>query len=417
MAGSEQVTSAGGDGRTRPRRAVRRERTRVGIVGAGPAGLALARMLALGGVDTVVIEIRERGVIEATQRAGVLEQHSVRLLEELGLAADVARDGRRHGGFGIRTGGATHRIDLEGLVGASVWLYPQNLVVAALAEVHSGSGGDVRWAVSDVEVDVKAPSVSFTEPDGTRVELSCDLLVGADGSQSLVRHSLPRGVGEGFFIEYPFAWFALLVMTPPSAPEILYTQSARGFTLLSQRDATLQRSYFQCDPAEDPRDWSDDRIWAEMQARAAGPDGFTVKEGPIVEKSVLPFRSYVHQPLRHGSVVLAGDAGHTVPPTGAKGLNLAFADVALLGPAILDWASGDTRGLDAYSDTALDHVWQVQSFSYRMTTLLHTRADATPFEVRRNAAELRGMLASRAGRQYLAEGFAGVASADRAERL
>lgn len=391
---------------------MRQEHTRVAIVGAGPAGLALARHLQLSGVDVVVVEHRSRRVIETTQRAGILEHGSVRLLGELGIGAAIARDGVRHDGISLRSGGESRRVDFADLVDAAVWLYPQTDVVRELAAVVVAAGGDVRWEVDDVTVDVQAPAVELTDATGTRTRLACDLLVGADGSQSTVRRSLPPGSGADHFVEYPFAWFGVLVEAPPSAPELVYTRSPEGFALLSQRSASVQRMYFQCDPAEDADRWDDERIWAAVRARTSGDDGFTLREGPVIEKSVLPFRSYVRSPLRHGPVLLAGDAGHTVPPTGAKGLNLALSDVSLLGPAIAAWAGGDEAGLAGYSQAALARVWRAQAFSYWMTTLLHQRPDDTAFGTRRADAELASLTASRAGRTYLAEGYTGWPHSD-----
>ena len=388
----------------------RLDRTRVGIVGGGPAGLSLSHLLGAAGIDHVVLETRERAAIEATHRAGILEQGTVQMLRDMGLGDGVERHGHRHDGIDLRFAGKSHRLDFPDLVDAAVWLYPQNEVFADLAAARTRDGADIRWGVSETVVSdhLTSPRVQFREADGTEVTLVCDLLVGTDGSRSTVRASFPRGQRAGDFVEYPFAWFGILTEAPPSAPELIYASSPHGFALVSRRNADVQRMYFQCDPGEDASAWSDDRIWAELERRVAGPDGFRLKEGPIIERTVLPFRSYVNPSLRHGNVLLAGDAGHTVPPTGAKGLNLAFADVQVLFPAIERWArTGDTALLDAYSDTALRRVWRVQSFSYWMTTMLHTTAGATPFQRRRALAELEAVTSSGYGRQYLAEAYTG----------
>jgi len=239
-------------------------------------------------------------------------------------------------------------------------------------------------------------------------EIRCDYLVGADGSRSICRQEVPEAQRRHYFREYPFAWFGILAEAAPSAPELVYTHSERGFALISQRTETLQRMYFQCDPAEDVDQWSQDRIWAELQVRVAGPDGFTLNEGTITDKAVLRFRSFVAEPMRHGRLLLAGDAAHTVPPTGAKGLNLALADVRVLAE-LLERAvrQNDDGALDRYSPRALDRVWRAQHFSYWMTTMLHTLPGATAFDVRRQLGELASVVGSTAGSTFLAEGYTG----------
>ncbi|GGA61259.1 4-hydroxybenzoate 3-monooxygenase [Pseudoclavibacter endophyticus] len=387
------------------------ETTTVGIVGAGPAGLLLRHLLHRAGIATITIDNRTRQEIAETQRAGILEQGSVELLTETGAISRIRDNGYEHGGIYLRFDGENHHIDFTGLVNASVWLYPQNEVFVDLAETADRDGADVRYGVSDTEVDGwrgEHPVIRYTDADGVRREIRPDLLVGADGSRSVTRRSIPHEERSDHFIEYPFAWFGFLVDAPPSADELIYSTSEHGFVLISQRTETMQRMYFQCDPGENPDEWDDERIWAEMDRRLEGRDGFTLKKGPIHTKNVLPFRSFVCEPMRHGRLVLAGDAGHTVPPTGAKGLNLALNDVRVLAPAIERWvASGDDAELDVYSDAALQRVWRAQRFSYQMTTMLHTTADATPFERRRTLAELRDIVDSRHGQAALAEAYTG----------
>lgn len=248
----------------------------------------------------------------------------------------------------------------------------------------------------------------FNDADGKRFEVHADFVVGADGSQGICKWAIPAQKRSDNFIAYPFAWFGILVEAPPSAPELIYANSEHGFALISQRNDHVQRMYFQCDPGEDASTWSDEAIWAELQKRVDGPDGLTLKRGPIFEKMVLPFRSYVCEPLRHGNLFLAGDAGHTVPPTGAKGLNLALADVKVLFEALESfYSTGSEELLEGYSDTALERVWKAQNFSYWMTTMLHTREDQTPFERKRVLGELGGVVSSRYGQQYLAEAYTG----------
>jgi p-hydroxybenzoate 3-monooxygenase len=382
-------------------------RTEVAIVGGGPAGLMLSHLLHLAGIESIVIDNRSVRTIETTHRAGILERDSVRLLVDSGLDR-VLRDGHRHEGISLRFDGVTHRIDFEGLVGASCWLYPQTDVFMDLYAARAAADGDLRYGVTDTEVfDVTdAPCVRFVDPDGRRHEVTADLVVGSDGSRSICR-ALVDGATQ-YFREYPFAWFGVLVETPPSAPELIYTRSPRGFALVSQRTESIQRLYFQCDPAEDPTDWSEDRIWAEFQARLAGRDGFRLHEGPVIERSVLPFRSFVQTPMRHGRLVLAGDAAHTVPPTGAKGLNLALADVRVLAETIeRALRKNDDAALGEYTDRALARVWKAQHFSYWMTSMLHQIDGASAFDERRQLGELNSIVSSRAGSTYLAEAYTG----------
>ncbi|WP_182357675.1 4-hydroxybenzoate 3-monooxygenase [Tomitella gaofuii] len=393
------------------------ERATVGIVGAGPAGLMLAHLLARAGIDTVAIDVRTRHEIETTHRAGILEQDSMRLLVDSGVSDRVLRDGHEHKGIELRFDGRNHRIDFHGLTGASTYLYPQTDVFIDLADARERDGGDVRFGVSGTAVTGidggagQTPTVRFTDADGARVELRCDYVVGADGSHGTCRKLVPETLRRRFFREYPFAWFGVMVQAPPSAPELIYNRSERGFALISQRTEDLQRMYFQCSPGEDPDAWSDDRVLTELQARVAGGDGFELKTGPIAEKTVLPFRSFVQEPMRYGYLLLAGDAAHTVPPTGAKGLNLALADVRLLAE-ILERAvhGGDPAALDEYTDRALDRVWKAQHFSYWMTTMMHSldpSAEVTPFDERRQVGELRTLVESESGRRFLAEGYTG----------
>ncbi|MCK8673978.1 4-hydroxybenzoate 3-monooxygenase [Rhodococcus sp. HM1] len=385
--------------------------TQVGIVGGGPAGLMLSHLLAKAGIDNIVVEKRDRETIRTTHRAGILEHGSVKLLTDSGVNGRVLSEGHRHDGIDLRFDGRSHRIDFQDLVGESVWLYPQNEVFVDLAAARERDGGDVRYGVRDTEVlDVTTdtPKIRVTEADGTEIEIHCRILVGADGSQSICRKAIPADVRTDHFIEYPFAWFGILTEAPPSAPELIYARSEYGFALISQRSEAVQRMYFQCDPAEDASSWSEERIWDELQRRVDGPDGLELKRGRIFEQMVLPFRSYVCEPMRHGNLFLAGDAGHTVPPTGAKGLNLALADVRVLFRALDSFFStGSGALLDAYSDTALQRVWKAQNFSYWMTSMLHTRSDATSFERRRALGELAAVTGSRYGRQYLAEAYTG----------
>ncbi len=384
-------------------------KTQVAVVGAGPAALMLTHLLARVGIESLAIDLRSRQEIEETHRAGILEQDSVDLLVDSGVSDRVLRDGYRHDGIELAFGGAGHRIDFEGLVGASTQLYPQTDVFIDLADARERDGGDVRFGVSDVTVDqlTDSPVVRFTDSDGQQYELRADYVVGADGSRSLCRRSVPEAERRQYFREYPFAWFGILAEAPPSAPELIYSHSPHGFALISQRTETLQRMYFQCDPSEDASTWSDDRIWEQLQT-AVGANGYALKEGPITSRTVLPFRSFVQEPMHHGRLVLAGDAAHTVPPTGAKGLNLALADVRVLAEELeRAVARDDLSRLETYSQRALARVWKAQHFSYWMTTMLHTLPDATPFDVRRQEGELAAVTGSIAGSTYLAEAYTG----------
>ncbi len=387
-----------------------RAHTPVAVVGAGPAGLMLTHLLRRAGIDSVAIDLRTREEIEQTHRAGILEADSVRLLVETGVSDRVLREGHEHGGIELAFGGGSHRLDFVDLVGASVHLYPQTDVFTDLADAADRESGEVHFGVADVSVDdltTDHPVVRFTDADGVRRELTCDVLVGADGSRGVCRGSVPEAGRRQYFREYPFAWFGILAEAPPSAPELIYNHSEAGFALISQRTETLQRMYFQCDPDEDVDAWSDDRIWAELQGRV-GANGHRLQEGPITSRTVLPFRSFVQEPMRHGRLVLAGDAAHTVPPTGAKGLNLALADVRVLAEEIERClAGGDADVLDTYTERALERVWRAQHFSYWMTTMLHRLPDATPFDVRRQVGELGSVVASRAGSTWLAEAYTG----------
>jgi p-hydroxybenzoate 3-monooxygenase len=383
-------------------------RTQVGIVGAGPAGLLLAHLLHLRGIESVVLDVQSRAAIEQTIRAGILEQGTADLLRDTGVGARMARESTVHHGINLAFEGGLHRIDLTGLSGGrSVVVYPQHEVLVDLIGQRLADGGDLRFGVADVAVDgiEGEPSITFTH-DGAAQRLECDFVVGADGSHSQCR-KLVTGRRD-FFRQYPFAWFGILAEAPPSYDELIYAHSERGFVLVSTRSPTVQRLYFQCDPATAVDDWSDDRIWSEFSARLA-PAGVQVQEGPIYKKDVLQFRSFVAEPMQRGRLFLAGDAAHTVPPTGAKGLNLAVADVRVLERALGDWyASKDDAPLAAYTATALRRVWRVQWFSWWMTSMLHRFSDAGDFDLRRQIAELQLVTSSEAVARTLAEHYVGT---------
>jgi p-hydroxybenzoate 3-monooxygenase len=387
------------------------ERTQVGIVGAGPAGLLLAHLLRLSGIESVVLENRTREEIETTVRAGLLEQGTVDLLREVGVGERLDREAFFHGGIYLRFLGRTHRIDMKSLTGRGVALYPQQEVVTDLVKARLAGGGEIVFSVSDVEVrnpPGELASLSFRQGD-TKRTIACDFIAGCDGSHGVSRHSLPAGTLARHDRVYPFAWFGILAEAPPSSEELIYARHERGFALVTTRSRTLQRMYFQCDPSENPEAWSDESIWAELRARLATTDGWAPIEGRITQKVVVPMRSLVFEPMQHGNLFLAGDAAHVVPPTGAKGLNLAVADVRVLARGLARfYKSADRSELDRYSQVCLNRVWKAQRFSWWFTTLMHRSDAETPFDDKRQLAELDYLVHSRAAMTSFAENYAGL---------
>lgn len=388
---------------------MKQERTRVGILGGGPAGLLLSHLLGRQGIEHVVIEARTREEIEHTHRAGILEQGSADLLLD-GVSDRILRDGYRHDGIDVRIEGEPYPIDFAGLVGAATYLYPQTDVFIDLADAAERTGADVRFGVGPARMSelTGRPLIGYGPVGGPdEVQLECELLIGADGSRSTCRHAIPEAQRRDHFREYPFAWFGIMAETPPSHHELIYARSTAGFALVSQRTTGLQRLYFQCPVGTSVDDWGDAEIWQTFRDRL-NHNRFRINEGPITEKVVLPFRSYVCEPMRWGNLLLAGDAAHTVPPTGAKGLNLALQDVRVLGEVLGEWAaSGDQAVLDSYSTRCLDRVWKAQHFSYWMTSMLHNNPEASDFDRARTLGELRMLLQSEHGRAWLAEAYTG----------
>ncbi|MGO3717663.1 MAG: 4-hydroxybenzoate 3-monooxygenase [Glutamicibacter arilaitensis] len=386
-------------------------KTKVGIIGGGPAGLMLSHLLAKTGIENIVVEMRDHEAIRNTHRAGILEAQAVKMLTESGVDGRVLTHGDEHAGIDLRFNGESHPLDFRDLVDATVTLYAQNEVFVDLAAARQRDQGDVRYSCEVTEIldmETSTPKFRFTDEQGNLFEVHADVIVGADGSRSFARRQMPETLRKDFKVAYPFAWFGILTEAPKSAPELVYANSPHGFALISQRSETVQRMYFQCDPNEDVNAWSDDRIWAELQKRVDGPDNFQLKTGEIFDKTVLSFRSFVREPLSHGRLFLIGDAGHTVPPTGAKGLNLAFADVKVLFEALDSYFStGSEQLLDGYSDLALKRVWKAQNFSYWMTSMLHTPVGGDPFMAKRALGELETVTSSRFGQQYLAESYTG----------
>jgi len=386
-------------------------RTQVAIIGAGPAGLLLSHLLHLQGIESVVLETRSRADIEATIRAGVLEQGSMDILNEAGVGERMRREGALHHGFEFAFGGQRHRIDLTELTGQSITVYPQHEVIIDLVAARLAAGGDLRFEVSEValhDIDTAHPSVTFLYA-GAAQRIDADFVIGADGFHGVSRPMFPPGTREDFQRVYPFGWFGILVESAPSNDELIYAQHERGFALVSTRSPTVQRLYFQCDPQDKVDNWSDDRIWSELHARLEHHDGWKLKEGKIFQKGIIGMRSFVCAPMRSGRLFLAGDAAHIVPPTGAKGMNLAISDVRVLAQALTAfYRQGSEAGLDGYSETALKRVWRAEYFSWWMTRMLHTFADASPFERRVQRAELENVVASRAMRTALAENYVGA---------
>lgn len=382
-------------------------RTRVAIIGAGPAGLLLSHLLDRQGIESVVIDSRSREEIENTIRAGILEQGTVEILDSTGASERVRTVGQRHEGIELRFDGEGHRIDFAATVGRAVWLYPQHEVLRDLVAARLAAGQDLRFQVSAERVEdagTDRPRIIARDAEGERVEIEADVVVGADGSRSVAREAV-TGTHGGYYREYPFAWFGILCEAPPSAEELIYSNSSDGFALISQRSPDVQRMYFQCDPDTDTEAYSEAQLWDILQSRVPGT---TLKEGRIFQRDVLRFRSFVAHEMRRGRVVIVGDAAHTVPPTGAKGMNLAVADVVLLTDALrallLD---RDETLLDTFSDTARKRIWKAQHFSWWMTNMLHLQPETSDFDRLRQIGELRTLAESRAGHTYLAEAYTG----------
>ena len=381
-------------------------RTQVGIVGAGPAGLTLARLLEREGIESVILEDRSREYVEARVRAGVLEQGVADLLVEAGVGERMQREGIVHHGIELQFEDERHRIDFAALTGKGIVIYGQTEVVKDLIAARLESGLPLLFEVSDVAVDPDAATISFVR-DGDTELLECDLIAGCDGFHGVCRPSIPADVLTAFSREYPFGWLGILAEVPPSTDELVYSAHERGFALLSLRGPELSRYYIQCAPDEDESRWTDEQIWAELQARVA-LDGWTLAEGAVLERLVARMRSFVVEPMQHGRLYLAGDAAHIVPPTGAKGLNLAVRDVALLAEAITAHYRGDGSGLETYSERCLRRVWRAEHFSWWMTTTLHRPPDEDPFGYRLRLSQLRYLASSEAAARSLAENYVGL---------
>ncbi|TMD41663.1 MAG: 4-hydroxybenzoate 3-monooxygenase [Chloroflexi bacterium] len=387
-------------------------RTRVGIIGAGPAGLMLSLLLSMEGIDSLVLESRSREEIESTIRAGVLEQGTVDLMTDIGLDERMQQEGAVHHGIELRFDGEAHRINLYELTnGRAITIYPQHEVIKDFVAARLKQGGDILFNVTDVQLsDVASsqPHIHFVY-EQEQMELQCDFIAGCDGFHGVSRSSIPAEKQNVFTRSYPFGWLGILMQAPPSTHELIYTYHERGFALVSTRSPELQRMYIQCDPQDDIANWSDTMILEELQARLATTDNWKLLVGPIIQKSILAMRSFVIEPMQYGRLFLAGDAAHIVPPTGAKGLNLAIADVRHLARAItLFYQQNQTHLLEAYSTTCLRRVWRTEHFSWWMTSMLHRFPDDDAFQQRMQRAQLDYTVSSRAAATSLAENYAGL---------
>ena len=386
--------------------------TQVGIIGAGPAGLLLGHLLHLKGIDSVIVEIRSREYVIDRVRAGVLEQGTVDLLVHTGVGARLRREGLRHEGLYLSFSGSRHHIDMAELTGGkAITVYGQNEVVKDLIDARTTAGRPLYFEAANVSVhgvNSAQPKIRF-QADGRDREIACDFIAGCDGFHGICRSSIPEGAIKIYGREYPFAWLGILAEAAPSTDELVYTSHERGFALFSMRSPKITRLYFQVPPEEDIGAWSDDAIWDEMLRRMTTRDGWKPNAGRILQKGVTQMRSFVAEPLRYGRMFLAGDAAHIVPPTGAKGLNLAAADVMVLARAFARfYQKHGTELLDRYSDTCLRRVWKAQRFSWWMTSTLHRFPDATEFDYRRQLADLDYLTSSRAAMTSLAENYVGL---------
>ena len=382
-------------------------RTQVGILGAGPAGLQLAHLLQRAGIDSVVIDGRTREDIEGTVKAGILESPAVEVLVETGIATRDYVNTMKHDGIEFHFDGHAHRFDFPSLTGKSVYLYPQHEVLKdqIASRVKDGQTPLFGYLAEKVIDGANGPQIVGKTTEGEAFEISADFVIGADGSMSIAREYVTGDRFSGMAREYPFGWYGILVEAPPSSEELIYSRSEEGFVLISTRDEKVQRMYFQCDPNMDVNAVTDEQIWDKLQA---GVSTHELKRGPIFRKDVLKFRSYVHDSLRKNKVFLVGDAAHTVPPTGAKGLNLAFSDVLWMNRALREYyRSGSETFLDSYQEDALKRIWKATNYSYMMTTMLHIAPDATEFDKKRQVADLYSHTQSEAGQTFIAEGYVG----------
>ncbi|MCX5496051.1 4-hydroxybenzoate 3-monooxygenase [Kaistia dalseonensis] len=387
-------------------------RTQVAIIGAGPAGLLLGQLLSRQGIDNVIIERKSGDYVLSRIRAGVLEQGMVQMLEEAGVAERLHREGLVHDGFSLAFDGRRHRIDLKGLTGGkTVTVYGQTEVTHDLMVAREGIGATTIYEADDVvlhDFDGASPRVSFVK-DGVRTELACDFIAGCDGFHGVSRRSVPEGAIQEFERVYPFGWLGVLADVPPAAHELVYASAERGFALCSMRSATRSRYYVQVSLDEEVEDWSDERFFDELRRRLPEDVAAAVTVGPSIEKSIAPLRSFVAEPMRFGRLFLAGDAAHIVPPTGAKGLNLAASDIHYLSQSLIEhYRDRSDTGIATYSQRALARIWKAERFSWWMTGLLHKFPANTPFEQRMQRAEFDHIANSTVGSAGVAENYVGL---------
>ena len=382
----------------------------VGIIGAGPAGLILSHLLQQQGIDSIIVEKYSQEHVQERVRAGVLEHGTVEMLGELGLGERLQREGLIHYGIELSFLGRRHRIDFKELTGRGITVYGQNEVVKDLTKARLEKGGEIVFEAEDVsihDIHTDRPVIRYTK-DGRALELTCDFIAGCDGFHGICRSSIPAELLKIYERSYPFGWLGVLAEVPPSSQELIYANHERGFALLSMRSTKVSRLYIQCEPEEDLSKWPDERIWEELEIRLA-TDNWKLARGPIFQKGVTGMRSFVAEPMQFGRLFLAGDAAHIVPPTGAKGLNLAAADVRVLAAAIaVFYKSGNTNLLNRYSEIALRRIWKAQRFSWWMTSILHRFPWESAFDHRRQLTELDYLTGSRAASQSLAENYVGL---------
>lgn len=389
-------------------------RTKVGIIGAGPAGLMLSHLLHLQGIDSIILENRSKEEIEGTIRAGVLEQGTVDLLNQTGVGSRMQTEGHIHHGIELQFNDRRHRIDMNELTGGKkIMLYPQHEVIKDLLEARLKDSGKIFFNVDDVQlrdIETNSPKIYFKQENGTEIEqITCDFIAGCDGFHGPSRQAIPKDKRIEKQKIYPYGWLGILAETPPVNPELIYVHHDRGFALLSTRTPKIQRHYLQVNPKEDIKNWSDDRIWSELHARVDTSDGWKMLDGPIIQKNIVSMRSYVCETMQYGRLFLAGDSAHIVPPTGAKGLNLAVADIQVLAKGIHEfYQTGNEDILDRYSSICLQRVWKAQRFSWWMTTMLHRNVEQSPYEYRVQLAELEYVTSSKAAATSLAENYVGL---------
>ena len=389
-------------------------RTQIGIIGAGPAGLFLAHLLHRAGIGCIIIESRSQHDVEATIRAGVLEHWVVELMQDLGLGQRMLHQGHFHDGITLQWNRERHHVDIKGLTnGKGVTVYPQHEVLKDLIAARQAQGGDIIFgagAAAIHDIDTDHPSITFRRTGSDPLEtIQCDYIVGADGFHGPSRQAIPSTHRTEYQKIYPFGWLGILTNAPPSWHELIYTNQSDGFALLSTRSPGVQRLYIQCDPSDDIANWPDARIWEQLHARFQTDDAWTLTEGPITQKGIIPLRSFVCEPMQHGRLFIAGDAAHIVPPTGAKGLNLAVADVLGLSRALHEkYRTSNDHLLTQYSATCLRRVWKAERFSWYMTTMLHRNETETDFEQRIHFADLDLVRTSQASAQSLAENYVGL---------